>query len=108
MRKLSEKSVNEIKLFIKKNRSLNEISRIMKMNKSTIYKYYREVKGKTMRRINMPKEESFIGEFIGLFAGDGNFYYDKKTGHYRIRFFFNIKEKKFVDELSRIFSENLS
>ena len=78
------------------------------MNKSTIYKYYREVKGKTMRRINMPKEESFIGEFIGLFAGDGNFYYDKKTGHYRIRFFFNIKEKKFVDELSRIFSENLS
>ena len=52
-------------------------------------------------------DDTFIGELIGLFVGDGNLFFDKKSYGYTIRYFFNVTEKNYVNYVSNLFLANL-
>lgn len=94
---------------MKKGKSLNYISRITNRNKSTLYYHYKKVLGKKFKDLEIDyKDEQFLGELSGLFAGDGCAFFNKETGLYSIRFFFNATEKDYVDKLSFIFYKKLN
>lgn len=99
MLKLNESELNSVKELIGDGRSLKQIARILGRSKTTIYYHFRKLKGKTMKPmiLNLQNDE-LIGEFIGLFAGDG--YADRtKQFQHRVYLCFGLKEKLFVDDL---------
>lgn len=103
--RLNPSELEKIKWMIINNFSLNNIVKITGKNKTTIYYYFRNIKGKTVNPITVDESDTeLIGEFIGLFAGDGCFYKDKR-GHYKIHLFFNITEEKYVNELKVILTK---
>lgn len=92
---------NQIINLINEGYSINKISRLLNVNKSTIYYHYKKIKGKLKKEVTIKKDDSLIGEFMGLFAGDGCFYKTKQY-QYRIYLFFNITGKEYVKNLINI------
>lgn len=89
--------------------SINDISKITNKAKSTIYYYYQKLKG---RKCSIPKfnfSEQELGEFIGIFAGDGSFYLDKKLYKYTISIFTGHKDRDYKEKqiifLNKIFNK---
>ena len=97
--RLSIKEKNEIEAFVKNNYSLNKIATILGKSKTTIYYHFLKLRGKTIKKLKITTvDEELIGEFIGLFCGDGCL--DKTSDYkYRIYLFFNVKEKYLVDKI---------
>tara|TARA_Y100000310_G_scaffold126368_1_gene125234 strand:- start:154 stop:897 length:744 start_codon:yes stop_codon:yes gene_type:complete len=89
---------------IKQDKSINYISKKLELGKSTIYYHYKKIKGKKFKEVNINGTDDMIGEFIGLFAGDGCFY-KAKNYLYRSYLIFNIKEKEFVLETKEILTK---
>ena len=59
---------------INENVSINNISKELNLAKSTIYYHYKKIKGKKPKEIEFNfRSEKEIGEFLGIFSGDGNF-----------------------------------
>ena len=102
MKRLNKKELELISKLIEMGYSLNKISTKLNKSKTTIYYHYRKTKGETMHPIkNISFNEELLGEFIGLFAGDG---YSDKTSDYKYRtyLFFNLlKEEDFVKDLTK-------
>lgn len=73
---------------IRKGVSLNKIIELTGINKSTLYYHYKKIHGLKYKKINIeePNLEK-IGEFIGIFAGDGNYTFGRKAFHHRIRIY---------------------
>lgn len=95
-KRLTKKEIDYIKQLIESGSSLNEIVKITGKSKTTIYYHFRNIKGKTYSSITInEKDHEHIGEFIGLFAGDGNFFKTNQY-HYRVFIFFG------PDELYRV------
>tara|TARA_B100002003_G_C14111693_1_gene534694 strand:- start:270 stop:1010 length:741 start_codon:yes stop_codon:yes gene_type:complete len=96
---------------IKQDKSINHISRTLEVGKSTIYYHYKKIKGRKIKEVKINGTDDMIGEFIGLFAGDGCFY-KAKNYLYRIYLIFNITEKNFVletkDLLTKLFDKSPS
>jgi len=73
--------------------SIPRISKNLGLGKSTIYYHYKKIKGKKFKE---PFVEPYFseeeGEIVGIFAGDGSQYYDKKSGHYETNVHFGDKE----------------
>ncbi len=69
---------------IKSGYSINSISRSLNLSKSTIYYYYKKLKGKKYKepkfKIRFSETE---GEIVGIFAGDGSQYYYRPNGQYQ-------------------------
>lgn len=94
---------------MKEGKSLNYISKTTLINKSTLYYYYKKLVGKKYQDVEIdPKDESFIGELIGLFIGDGYCFFDPKSYQYSIRFFFNNSEKSYVKEVFNLLSQGFN
>src|SRR3989344_7741807 len=76
----------EIKAMLKADVPLYDIARQTGMHPSTLHYHYKKLYGLKLKKVNIhfPSQEE-IGEFMGIFAGDGSFYHDKKRGHYNIR-----------------------
>ena len=94
MKRLTNSELKKINVLIEKGNSLNKIHKELNKSKTTIYYHFRKRKGLTTKRIEkINKDEKLLGEFLGLFAGDG--YLDKtKDYKYRIFLFFNKKKEK--------------
>ncbi|MDP3917448.1 MAG: LAGLIDADG family homing endonuclease [Nanoarchaeota archaeon] len=104
MKRFTKKEINNINKLIKNGKSLRQIGNIIQRSKSTIYYHYKKINGKKFKSISLENlTDCFLGEFLGLFAGDGNYFFDKKSYGYNLRFFFNINEKIYVEELSQHF-----
>src|SRR4030042_224184 len=112
--KVNQEAINMIKEGI----SLNKINKKTRIQKSSLYYHYKKIKGK---KYLVPKIDKFdmekIGEFIGIFAGDGSFFFDKKRCHYSIRIYTGLYEKeyrkylkkflkKFFGKASRTYQDN--
>lgn len=98
MRRLSTAQRSEIRNLAKSNFSLNKISKKLLLSKSTIYYWYRKdwsIKYPKIK-INSVNQEN-MGEFLGLFAGDGNYTKDKSYRH-QIRIFLNAKDKFYISQ----------
>ncbi len=103
MKSLSANEILKIKNMYKKGLSLNKISTQSNIKKSTVYYHIRKFFGRktTPLTINLGKTE-LLGEFLGFFIGDGNFYFDSKTYQYRISFFLSPKEPLILERISTI------
>jgi hypothetical protein len=97
-KRLNKGEIEHIKKLIKSGSSLNNISHLMGKSKTTIYYYFRKIRGRTIKPLCINYNDGLIGEFIGLFAGDGCVYKTKDC-NYRTYLCFNLREKEFVNEL---------
>lgn len=98
--------VNEAILsMIKKGDSLNKINKKTGIGKSTLYFHYKKLNGKKISiiKFNFPNENE-LGEFMGIFAGDGSFCKRPKS-HYVLRVYIGFYEKHYADALNIKFQE---
>jgi len=96
------KQWSDIYYMLKEGRSLNEISRKLGLNKSTIYYHYRKIFDKKNKEINIKRApDNKIGEFIGAFAGDGCYSKDKNY-HHTVTFHFSSDEMNYVNSFKNL------
>lgn len=91
--------------------SLNKINKITGINKSTLYYHYKKIKGRKYSLVTFSESNpEIIGEFMGIFAGDGNFYFLKDKYRYKITITIGFYEKKYAHILyaflTRLFSKS--
>jgi intein/homing endonuclease len=83
------------------------ISRRYGIWKSTLYYHYRKIKGRRYALPNViPRYSEIEGEIVGLFAGDGSQYFDRKRSHYEINVVFgkqNVAYALYVQNLFQAF-----
>ncbi len=102
IQRLNKKELEEITKLTKIGKSLNEITRIVGRSKTTVYYHFRKIKGKTIKPIVLKsQDEELIGEFIGVFAGDGCLH-KTKNYNYRVHLYFNKTEHQYVKDLKKI------
>ncbi len=89
MKRLTKKEIGIISERIKAGVSLNKLASSFNLAKSTLYHYYKKIKGKRYKSpqysINFSEAE---GEIVGIFAGDGSQYYYKPSGNYQTNIHF--------------------
>jgi intein/homing endonuclease len=89
---------------IKKGNSINKISKDLSAGKSTIYYYYKKIKGKKYKEPHFTLRASETeGEIVGIFAGDGSQFYASKQGAYQINIHFGAKNEKYAKYVKKIF-----
>ena len=95
------KITSEVLSLIKKGISINQIRSRTGFAKSTIYYHYKKIKGRKIKRIKFNfQNEGELGEFLGIFAGDGSFFRGK-NGKYVIRIYTGYYEegyRKYLEE----------
>ena len=100
LKRLKEEEIKEISRLVGHGNSIDEVSRKMNISKVTVYYYLRKKSRNKKNPIKIDfANQELIGEFMGLFAGDGNFLFQKKSYQYTIRLYFNVKERSFADDL---------
>ncbi len=85
-------------------KSLNKISQITGLGKTTIYYHVKDLKPRQWRKLIVDLNDNRIGELMGAFAGDGSYYYSrhKKSGGGRhiIRYSLSIsKDREYAKHL---------
>ncbi len=102
MQRLTYSEIKTIKDLYPIGFGVVKLSKLLGRRKSTVYYHIKKRFGKRnfvpYFNENLKKE---LGEFIGAFAGDGNLYLDKNGG-YRIRFYFGLKEERYVEYITNI------
>src|SRR3989344_641642 len=89
---------------ISENYSLNNISKLTGFRKSMLYYHYKKMKGKKYKEIDINfKSDTDLGEFLGVFAGDGHFH-KSKIGHYTIRITIGYYESNYASYLVNQFT----
>lgn len=95
--------MKEILALSREGLSLGKISVFLGRGKSTIYYHVRKNYGRKippLKIIDKPTEG--LGEFLGTFASDGNFYADKKSYHYRVSIDLSAYQTDYAGKLSEI------
>ena len=100
MTRLNNVIREEVISSIEKGISINKISVKLNLAKSTIYHYYRKIKGK---KYHEPFFESKLtreeGEIVGMFAGDGSFTYYQPNHEYRGYIVTGVKNKGYAKHI---------
>jgi len=93
-KKINKKAIRRKKIInlIRLGVSIPKISKQLNVGKSTIYYHFKKINGKRFIPVKIPKDKKVLGEFLGVFAGDGSFFHDTKIGHYTIAFHFHLKD----------------
>lgn len=88
---------------VKEGTSITQICKELKLSKATVYYYIKKIRGRKFpeTKINVSDLEK-IGELIGIFTGDGYFFFDKKDYRYYTFFFFSKKEKEYVNKFCNL------
>ncbi|MBI2581314.1 hypothetical protein HYV85_05940 [Candidatus Woesearchaeota archaeon] len=104
MRRLPEMLQQEIELEIAEGTSLNAISNSYNIGKSTLYYYYKKIKGKKFVPPNVtPVLSEETGEILGIFAGDGSQYFEARNYHYEINVHFGHKKLAYANYVKALF-----
>ena len=97
------KVTEETKDMIREGKSLNFISRETGLSKSTLYYHYKQIKGRKIKLVNTNfRTKNQLGEFLGIFSGDGSFSLNKNY-HYTIRISIGYYEKEYAYYLESFF-----
>src|SRR3989344_4829372 len=100
--RMKEKLKNEIESGV----SINKISECLNVPKSTVYYYYKKIKGRLYNTpdivASMSEQE---GEIVGIFAGDGSQYFEPKRYRYEVNVHFGIKNKWYAEYVKGLFDE---
>ncbi len=76
------KHKNQIIDLLHQGQSINKISKRLNIGKSTIYYHYKKINGKKNKPISFHFENNNeLGEFLGIFAGDGHYHCSKNYQH---------------------------
>lgn len=94
---------------LKHNKSLNQISREFNLNKTTVYYWYKKLgKSKTVKvNIKNAGNNELTGEFMGVFAGDGD-YYLSKAYHHNITISLDSRDRKYISHVKLLMLELFS
>lgn len=100
--RLSEEDKDHLKRLTLEGKSLNTISKLTGLGKTTIYYQVRKFKPRQWCKMEINLSEFEIGELVGAFAGDGNYYHKKydpspegnKDSRYRIRYFLSLNSEQ--------------
>jgi len=102
--KLNLKQLNKIRDLTEEGMSLNQISNNVNVSKTTVYYHFKKIRGLTNIK---PKfnfnDDTLLGEVVGIFTGDGSFYFEPKGYHYQIRVHFGIKNIKYLNKVKKLF-----
>jgi LAGLIDADG-like domain len=102
VKRLSAHQVRSIQRSAKKGLSINRISRLEGLSKSTVHYWYNKIIKHPKKEIVINRgSEKRIGEFIGIFAGDGSYCMDNSYKH-QIRIHLNAKDQTYVDHVSEL------
>lgn len=104
----SQEQIQKIKKLAKNGESVNTIKEKLEIPKSTVYYHFKKEVGQKQKEkaLKIPEDEEVKGEICGIFAGDGNFYYEEKNYKYGIRFVCNIQDN-YWNELAEFLEKNL-
>ena len=95
----------EIMKELRKGTSINKISKLLSLGKSTIYYYYKKINGKKyIPPYVQPNYLEKEGEIVGIFAGDGSQYF-AKGGHYQVNVHFGGHRKDYAIYVQKLFSD---
>lgn len=76
------KHKEKIIALLKQGISINKISKQLGIGKSTIYYHYKKINGKKNKPVTFHfSNQEELGEFIGIFAGDGYYHRSKNYQH---------------------------
>lgn len=101
---LSNELRNKISDKVRAGISINHISKELSLGKSTIYYYYKKIKGKKFIEPEFKLKNSRLeGEINGIFAGDGSQYYDAKRGSYEVNVHFGAKNYWYAVYVKKLF-----
>ncbi|MBU3896930.1 MAG: hypothetical protein KJ697_03285 [Nanoarchaeota archaeon] len=98
---------NKVLRLYKDGYTLAQISINTGLSKTTIYYHTRKQFGRKYKLITISDNREKIGEFIGVFTGDGYFIKDK-IGHYKTMITVSIKASEYIKHLDTIFTELFS
>ena len=100
--RLSSEDLLTIRQLTNEGKSLNYLSKLMNLGKPTIYYQVRKFKPRIKKDFIVNLKDFQIGELMGAFAGDGNYYHDK-VGKHRIRYFLTFsKERDYANYLTNL------
>jgi len=103
MRRLTPKEKKKIHRLLTEGKSLYFISRKLNLGKTTVYYHTRKIIGRKIKLIKVNEaDDEKIGEFLGMFAGDGHYFRDKVNHKYIIRLSIGISESEIKDYYSNI------
>lgn len=103
MLRLSNSQKNKIIALSNRGASLNQIEKLMDISKTTIYYHVRKKFGKKIKEVTIDNSnERKIGEFVGLFAGDGSYFFDKEKYLYRVRIYLNKNERNVLQYYTKL------
>lgn len=101
MKRLTQKERKLIKELSKRSWSINKICSKLNLKKSVVYYWFIKYVNKKSNKVKIKYElEEEIGEVIGAFAGDGNYYFDPRNYEHKIRFYLSPDEEKYAEVLS--------
>jgi len=108
MSRLTQVEKDKIIKLASKGHSLNQISQLTNRPKSIIHYYSQEllVHKTTTPKFNFSDEE--LGEFMGIFAGDGGFYFDKKLYKYTIGIYTGFLDSDYKEKQINLFKKIFS
>jgi len=95
--RLSEEEKELIRKMTLEGKSLRQISSLINLGITTIYYNVRKFKPKQRKKFVCNLNDFQIGELVGAFAGDGNFYHSIKgrCSKYTIRYFLSYEDDMF-------------
>jgi len=108
MKRLDNETKIKIEKFAKAGFSLNKISRKLNLQRSVTYYWFRKFSSHKMPKIvinNSLREE--IGEIVGAFCGDGNYYINKNYGH-QVQIYLAENEEWYAHHLDNCFKKVFS
>lgn len=99
----------KVLLYLKQNKSLNQISKELNLNKTTVYYWYKNLGKSKVIKINVKNigNNELTGEFMGIFAGDGD-YYLSKAYHHNITLSFDSRDRKYINHVKLLMLELFS
>ncbi len=102
--RLNRYQLKSIENLTKDGKSLQHISNITGIKKTTIYYHTRKLKGKSIQMpiIRFDSDEK-LGEAIGIFTGDGSLYFEPGRYHYQVRVHFGIKNLNYLNHVKDLF-----
>ncbi len=103
------KKRGEIIRLIENDVSIPKISKRLNVGKSTIYYHYKKIKGRKYQKARIPEDDEVLGEFLGIFAGDGSFIFEKKYSHYKISISLHaVDDKDYAEYIRGLIRKNFN
>lgn len=86
MQRLAKEQIRKIAKLANHGISLNRIAKTIGIRKTTAYYHFLKARGRTFEQLPFATpSQTEAGELLGIFCGDGSFYFEPKRYHYQLR-----------------------